>query len=139
MAISFDTGGGRFRAAVTGGPAAALRRREGDTQMKRKMFFSSLLACGALPCLAQNPASVHQVGAPVRQTIAPARTEAVTVDSLPNAVCTLSVQDDSGAAKSLKLYADDQGQVRFHAQTAADTDNPARLDLQCETSDQVMQ
>jgi hypothetical protein len=107
--------------------------------MNRKQILSSLFLCGALPCAAQNAARVHHVGAPVAHTIAPARTSAVTVDSLPNAVCTLSVQDDSGATRTMRLYADDQGQVKFHARTEAETDNPARLNLQCETADQVME
>src|SRR5579871_5836552 len=98
--------------------------------MRRKQLFSIAIVCGALPCLAQNGARVHHVGTPVRQTLAPAKTEAVSVDTLPNAVCTLAARDDSGAAHTLQLYADEQGNVRFHARTEAETDNPARLDLQ---------
>jgi hypothetical protein len=107
--------------------------------MKRKQIFSSVLLCGALPCAAQNGARIHHVGAPVAQTIAPARTSAVAVDTLPNAVCTLRGQDDSGAVRTMVLYADDLGQVKFHARTEADTDNPARLNLQCETGGEVME
>lgn len=107
--------------------------------MKQKMIYSSLFLCGTLTLMAQNVARVHRVGTPVAQTIAPARMEAVTVDSLPNAVCTLSVQDDSGAVQTLKVYADDQGQVRFHAQTNTETDNPASLHLRCEADGQSME
>jgi hypothetical protein len=107
--------------------------------MRQTQLISIAIACGALPCLAQNGARVHHVGTPVRQTIAPAKMEAVSVETLPNAVCTLQGRDDSGATRTLRLYANDQGRVRFHARAESETDNPARLDLQCETDGQVMQ
>jgi hypothetical protein len=107
--------------------------------MRQKQLISIAMACAALPCLAQNGARVHHIGTPVRQTVAPAKMEAVSVDTLPNAVCTLQGRDDSGATRILRLYADDQGRVRLHARAESETDNPARLDLQCEANDQVMQ
>src|SRR5579871_5866703 len=51
-----------------------------------------------------------------------------------NAVCTLRAQDDSGAVRTLKLYADDDGEVRFHVRPSAETDNAPNLQLSCEAN-----
>jgi len=37
------------------------------------------------------------------------------VPSLPDAACTLRPETAGGGSPTLTLYADDQGQVRFHA------------------------
>jgi hypothetical protein len=106
--------------------------------VSRKLISASALLCMAVPCLAQNAMRAHIPGPAVRQTVAPGKMSAVSVNSLPNAVCTLRAQDDSGAVRTLKLYADDQGEVRFHARPSAETDSPPNLQLSCAANDQVM-
>jgi hypothetical protein len=93
----------------------------------------------AVPCLAQNAERAHIAGAQVRQTVTPGKMSVISVNSLPNAVCTLRAQDDSGAVRTLKLYADDEGEVRFHVRPSAETDNPPNLKLSCEANERVME
>ena len=102
------------------------------------LTLNSFVPPAAAQGVAGSGSKTHLAGTAVQQTIAPAKLSEVYVNSLPNAVCTLRAHDDSSAVRNLTLYADDQGQVRFHAQADAETDNPATLDLQCETDSQVM-
>ena len=106
--------------------------------MSRKLISEGGLLCVAVSCLAQNAVPAHTAGPAVRQTVAPGTMSAISVNSLPNAVCTLRAQDDSGVVRTLKLYADDQGEVRFHVRPSAETDSPPNLQLSCEANDQVM-
>ena len=107
--------------------------------MQRKHIPASIVLLMGIPSLAQNPGHAHLAGAPVRKTVAPGRMTAISVNSLPNAVCTLRAQDDGGAVHTLRLYADDRGEVRFHVRPSAETDNAPNLQLSCEAMDQVME
>jgi len=107
--------------------------------MKRKQIAANTLLLMGIPCLAQNAVLTHFAGANVRQTVAPGKMSVISVNSLPNAVCTLRAQDDSGAIRTLKLYADDQGEVRFHVRPSAETDNGPNVQLSCEANNQVME
>jgi len=73
--------------------------------MQRKQTPASMLLLMAVPCLAlaQNAVRVHMTGGPVRQTVAPGKMSAISVNSLPKSVCTLRAQDDSGAVRTLRL------------------------------------
>ncbi len=104
----------------------------------RRLISANVLLWMAVPCVAQNAARPHIAGRGVRQTVAPGKMSAISVSSLPNAVCTLRAQDDSGVVRTLQLYADDQGEVRFHVRPSGETDNPPNVQLSCETSEQVM-
>lgn len=106
--------------------------------MERKLISAGTLLCTAVSCFAQDAGRAHIAGPAVRQTMVPGKMSAVSVNSLPNAVCTLRAQDDSGAVQTLKLFADDQGEVRFHARPSAETDNPPNLQLSCEANGQTM-
>lgn len=109
--------------------------------MQRKQTPANMLLLMAIPCLAlaQNAVRVHMTGAPVRQTVEPGKMSAISANSLPKSVCTLRAEDDSGAVRTLKLYADDQGEVRFYVRPSAETDNPPNLQLSCEANYQVME
>jgi len=107
--------------------------------MQRKHLPVNMLLWMAVPCLAQNAVRTHIAGANVRQTVAPGKMSVISVNSLPNAVCTLRAQDDSGAVRTLRLYADDEGEVQFYARPSAETDNPPNLQLSCEANDQVVE
>jgi hypothetical protein len=50
---------------------------------------------------------------PVRLTVPPKGHAPITMATLPNAVCSLHSKGDT--TKSLKLFADEEGIVRFHA------------------------
>jgi len=106
--------------------------------MQQKRIPATVLLLMGIPCLAQNAGHARLAGAAVRQTVAPGKMSLIAVNSLPNAVCTLRAQDDSGAVRTLKLYADDDGEVRFHVRPSAETDNAPNLQLSCEANDKVM-
>jgi len=89
------------------------------------------LASYAQSALYLSALSLHAQPQAQQAVISSSKLSPVVVDVTPGAVCTLRGQDDSGAVRSLILYANDQGQVQFHAQAHAETSNPAKLDLQC--------
>src|SRR5215467_8837680 len=94
---------------------------ERGIEMRRKHLPVNVLLWMAVPCWAQNAVRTHIAGANVRQTVTPGKMSVISVNSLPNAVCTLRAQDDSGAVRTLKLYADDEGEVLFHVRPSAET------------------
>jgi len=78
------------------------------------------------------------LNAQVFQTaIAPGKASPIAVTVLPDAACKLSGHGDSGISHSLTLYSDDQGHIRFHAQTTAESIAPANLSLQCQAGSQI--
>ena len=78
------------------------------------------------------------LSAQVFQTaIAPGKASPIAVTVLPDAACKLSGHGDSGISHSLTLYSDDQGHIRFHAQTTAESIAPANLSLQCQAGSQI--
>ena len=78
------------------------------------------------------------IAAPRRYTVAPHIHTAVTIRTLPHAVCCVHAEADSDPKHSLKVYADGEGVVRFHIQPSSATHDIARLEVDCATDDKFV-
>ena len=79
---------------------------------------------------AQNE-SANQIAPPLRLTVAPTASSMVTMKTLPNAVCTLHAEGATDAKHSLKVFADDEGTIRFHVNPTAESEQAARVAVDC--------
>lgn len=68
---------------------------------------------------------------PVRLTVQPNTASPIVMQALPNSTCVLHAKGADKSAPSLKLFADQQGTVRFHATPSAESDQTAQLELDC--------
>jgi hypothetical protein len=78
------------------------------------------------------------IAAPRRYTVAPHIHTAVTIRTLPHAVCCVHAEADSDPKHSLKVYADGEGVVRFHIQPSSATHDIARLEVDCTADDKLV-
>jgi hypothetical protein len=78
------------------------------------------------------------IAAPRCYTVAPHIHTAVTIRTLPHAVCCVHAEADSDPKHSLKVYADGEGVVRFHIQPSSATHDIARLEVDCTTNDKLV-
>lgn len=100
--------------------------------MKRRyvvpLFIQILLVTA---CLSQTGEDGN--AAPLmRVTVVPASETPIWVKTSPNAKCTLHPDGLNDAKHSLHLYADEDGMVRFHTRSAAESDTHAKLVLRCQ-------
>ena len=72
-----------------------------------------------------------QTAQPVRLTVAPKVSTPIAMKTLPEATCVLHANGASDAQHSLKLFADDEGVVRFHIRPSGESDQSARFDVDC--------
>jgi len=79
---------------------------------------------------AQNE-SANQIAPPVRFTVAPTASSAVTMKTLPGATCVLHAEGATDAKHSLKIFADDEGTVRFYVKPSAESEQTARFAVDC--------
>jgi hypothetical protein len=102
----------------------------------RRTLLSLAAAC-AVPFAFAQPIPVHH-------NLTPGVSTRLTIKTLPNAVCTLSVEGSSDPQRSLKLYADDEGTMYFDATPPANlsaeesTAAIAHLQAQCQANGQVL-
>ena len=78
------------------------------------------------------------IAAPRRYTVAPHIHTPVTIRTLPHAVCSVHAEADADPKHSLKVYADDEGVVRFHIQPSSATHDIARLEVDCTADDKLV-
>jgi hypothetical protein len=78
------------------------------------------------------------IAAPRRYTVAPHIHTAVTIRTLPHAVCSVHAEADADPKHSLKVYADGEGVVRFYIQPSSATHDIARLEVDCATDDKLV-
>lgn len=79
---------------------------------------------------AQNGLSI-QTARPIRLTVAPKASSAITMKTIPQATCVLHAEGATDAEHQLKLFADDEGIVRFHVRPSAETDKAAHFQVDC--------
>jgi hypothetical protein len=72
-----------------------------------------------------------QTATPVRLTVAPTASSVVTMKTLPNAACVLHAEGTNDSKHSLKIFADDEGTVRFHVNPSAESEQSARFAVDC--------
>src|SRR5438445_12578071 len=58
----------------------------------------------------------------VRLTISPNKSSVVSMKTLPQATCVLHAEGDNAAEHSFKIFADDEGTIRFHVNPSAESD-----------------
>ena len=75
--------------------------------------------------------STSQTAMPVRLTVAPTASSVITMKTLPKATCVLHAEGASDPEHSLKIFADDEGTVRFHVNPSAESDQAARFAVDC--------
>jgi hypothetical protein len=93
-------------------------------------LFSSALI-GTPPCFAQSELR-GETALPVRLTVEPKALSAVSMKTLPQATCLLHPEGVAPTDPSLKLFADDQGMIHFHVRPAAESDQIAQFEVECD-------
>jgi hypothetical protein len=88
------------------------------------------LLIGAPQGFAQNSAASIP-SEPLRLTVAPNASSRITMKTLPKATCVLHAEADNAAEHSFKVFADDEGNVRFHVNPSAESDQTARFAVDC--------
>jgi Peptidase A4 family len=78
-----------------------------------------------------------QEALPVRLTAAPQVDSVITMNAIASSMCVLHAQGSSDAKQSLRLFADDNGAVRFHVRPSAESDEVARFQLDCEPNGKI--
>jgi hypothetical protein len=67
--------------------------------------------------------------APVRLTVAPNTLSVVSMKTLPQATCMLHAEGSTD--QSFKVFADDEGMIRFHVNPSIESDQTARFAVDC--------
>jgi hypothetical protein len=127
--------------------------QKGETKMKTKTFTTRQLAAGiypamlraslttaflglvAAPASAQNPVPVV---APARGFSIPANVHtAMVFETQPNAACDLHPAGVSDAARTMRIYANADGYVRFYVHTREQSQLDADVQLDCSAAGNV--
>src|SRR5213593_2397670 len=88
-------------------------------------FFVSALGVSA-----QNGLSI-QTAKPTRLTVAPGVSSPIAMKTLPEATCLLHTEGAGDTERPLKLFADDEGLVRFDVNPAEESDQIVRFQIDC--------
>jgi hypothetical protein len=91
-------------------------------------LLGSLLS-GLPQSLAQS--SESRLREPLRLTVAPHTSSRIAMKTLPTAVCALHVDGDSDISRSLKLFSDDDGMIRFNVNPSEESDQAAAYAVDC--------
>lgn len=67
----------------------------------------------------------------VRLTISPNTSSVVSMKTLPQAICVLHAEGDNAAEHWFKVFADDEGTIRFHVNPSAESDQAAQFAVDC--------
>jgi hypothetical protein len=79
-----------------------------------------------------------ETDSPVRYTVPPGVESLITLKTLPNSTCYLRLEDDSTADYILKLYADQDGIIRFHVRPDIEAEVIAKLVVKSELDNKLM-
>jgi len=84
--------------------------------------------------LAQNAESSSSE--PLRLTVAPHTSSRIAMKTLPKAVCVLHPNGDTESSRSLKMFSDDDGMIRFNVNPSDDADEAAAFAVDCTSEGQ---
>jgi hypothetical protein len=73
---------------------------------------------------------------PLRLSVAPHTSSQIAMKTLPKATCVLHAQGDSDASHSFKVFADDEGMIRFHVNPSEESDQVAVFAVDCTAAGQ---
>src|SRR5437016_3927499 len=79
---------------------------------------------------AQNGLSI-QTAKPTRVTVAPGVSSPIAMKTLPEATCLLHTEGAGDTERPLKLFADDEGLVRFDVNPEEESDQIVRFQIDC--------
>ncbi|MBV9267844.1 MAG: hypothetical protein JO061_16875 [Acidobacteriaceae bacterium] len=81
--------------------------------------------------LAFTGAFATQAAEPTRLTVAPKTFSPIVVNTLPNATCVLHAEGQSDPEHTMKVFAGEDGTVRFQVRPSAESDKTAVFALDC--------
>jgi hypothetical protein len=91
-------------------------------------LLGSLLIAPSLTHAQENASTNNE---PLRLTVAPHTSSRIAMKTLPKATCTLHADGDSASSRSLKLFADDEGMIRFNVNPSQESDEAAAFAVDC--------
>jgi hypothetical protein len=104
--------------------------------LKHLGILMATLAMSVVLGFAQNKLPI-QTDAPLRLTVTPNVSSSIVMETLPQATCVLHAEGASDEEHRLKLFADDQGMVRFNVRPSAESDKKARFEVDCAANGKV--
>lgn len=87
------------------------------------------LLIGSPQSLAQD--SESSSSEPQRLTVAPQTSSRIVMKTLPKALCVLHADSDSDPSRSLKMFSDDNGMIRFNVNPSEQSDEVAAFAVDC--------
>jgi len=99
--------------------------------MKYIRFGSLAALFASLLVNAQGGFAASNQGTPVRFSVAPGSSSAVSMATLPKATCLLHAEGDASSEHAFKVFADDEGKIRFHVNPSAESEQAARFAVDC--------
>jgi len=94
------------------------------------MAVSASLSFSTSNSFAQSGPSI-ETAQPTRLTAAPAVSSPIEMKTLPEATCLLHAEGATSADPALRLFADDEGTVRFHVRPSTESDQLAHFEVDC--------
>jgi len=73
---------------------------------------------------------------PLRLTVAPHTSSRIAMKTLPKAVCVLHPNGDTESSRSLKMFSDDDGMVRFNVNPSDEAGEAAAFAVDCTSQGQ---
>jgi Peptidase A4 family len=104
------------------------------TLVRTKMLVLAVSMIGVNYANAQTTLTAERI----RHTVMPGSATAIHIQTMANAVCALHPEDANAGEQSLKVFADDEGVVRFQVRPASASDKTARFVAECEVNGKVM-
>ena len=105
-----------------------------ETTKTMRYLTMGLCLAGIAPfhALAQASVPIHE---PVRLTVAPNRPSPIAMSTMPDATCRLHPEGDT--TRSLTLFADGQGVIRFEVHPSGESEESGRFVVDCEANGTV--
>jgi hypothetical protein len=101
--------------------------------VKSQRLLLAFTIIGANYAVAQTKVNLN--ADPVRHTIPPGKASALEIRTIADSACTVHPADSNDGTQNLKLFADDQGLIRFHVTPASES---IHLVAECETDANAM-
>lgn len=102
----------------------------------KTMAAIALVLIGVSAAFAQSGLSIH-TAQPARFTIPPKVFSPITMKTVPQATCVLHPTGVTDDEHRLRLFADDEGIVRFHLSPEAESEGAARFQIDCAAAGKI--
>jgi hypothetical protein len=115
-------------------PVSSVKEFQGERVLKRisiAALATLMVACVISPrSFAQRVQSMETVE-PLRLTVAPNVSSLISMNTFPEATCKLHAEDAAPTDSGLKLFADDEGVVRFHVRPESESEQAVQFEVDC--------